>query len=193
MPLTAGDIRRAFAGATPPPPDQAPPPDPALVPAAVLCPVVERRSGLAVVLVRRSPALRRHAGQIGFPGGRVEASDRDTLAAALREAEEEIGLAPARVEPVGVLPRYRTGTGFEIWPHVGLVAAGFRPRPDGVEVVETLEPPLAFLLDPANRRRVDRNTGGRVRSTSTLCWRQHEIWGATAALLKAFADRVGAG
>ena len=159
-------------------------------PAAVLCPIVERRSGLFVHLVRRSETLRRHAGQISFPGGRIERDDRNSLAAALREAKEEIGLDAALVEPIGTLPLYRTGTGYEIRPHVGFVRADFVARPDGSEIVAAFEAPLSYLLDPRNRRIERRRIEGRLRSYYAITWEEHTIWGATAAMLKAFSDRV---
>ena len=162
-------------------------------PAAVLCPLVEREDGLFVHLVRRSENLRRHAGQISFPGGRIEREDRDSLAAALREAKEEIGLDADLVEPVGRLPLYRTGTGYEIRPHVAFVCAGFTPRPDGSEIAYAFEAPLAYLLDPRNRRIERRTVNGRLRSYYAIPWGEHTIWGATAAMLKSFADKVLAG
>ena len=159
-------------------------------PAAVLCPIVERQAGLFVHMVRRSEHLRRHAGQIGFPGGRIERQDRDSLAAALREAKEEIGLEASLVEPLGTLPLYRTGTGYEIRPHVAFVGSEFVARPDGQEIAAAFEAPLAYLLDPRNRWTEKRMVGGRLRSYFVIAWEEYTIWGATAAMLKAFADRV---
>ena len=158
--------------------------------AAVLCPIVERDSALLVILVRRSERLRLHAGQIAFPGGRVERGDRDSLAAALREAGEEISLQAPLVEPIGTLPAYRTGTGYEILPHVAFVNAAFAARPDGGEVEEAFEVPLAHLLDPRNLRLEQRRTGGRMRHYYAIDWNGRTIWGATAAILKSLADKV---
>ena len=159
-------------------------------PAAVLCPIVERPDGLFVHLVRRSAGLRRHAGQIAFPGGRIEREDPDSLAAALREAREEIGLESVQVEPVGELPLYRTGTGYVIRPHVAFVSSDFVARPDGLEIVEAFEAPLPYLLDPDNRRIERRKVGGHVRSYYAIHWSGHTIWGATASMLKSLADKV---
>lgn len=159
-------------------------------PAAVLIPVIERAAGLRVLLIRRSEALTVHAGQIGFPGGRIEQGDPHALGAALREAQEEVGLDPAQVTPAGTLARYRTGTGFEISPHVGFVPDDFVPVPDGREVAEVFEAPLGFLLDPSNRRRHSALYQGRRRWYYAIPWGRHFIWGATAGMLKMLADRI---
>ena len=158
-------------------------------PAAVLCPIVERAEGLAVILIRRSAELRVHAGQIGFPGGRIEAGDSDSLAAALREAEEEIGLPADLVTPAGRLESYRTGTGYEIVPHVGFVEDEFTAQPASWEVAATFEVPLGFLLDPRNRRRERFAILGGERWYDAIPYKGHYIWGATASILKSFADR----
>jgi len=159
-------------------------------PAAVLCPIAERTDGLVVHLVRRSRRLSRHAGQVAFPGGRIESGDRDSLDAALREAEEEIGLDPSMAEPVGCLPVYRTGTGFEIRTHVAFVPGSFVARPDGREIESAFTAPLGHLLDPANLRRMQPAEKGRVRSHYAVEWEGQVIWGATAALLKFLSDAV---
>lgn len=159
-------------------------------PAAVLIPVIERPAGLSVLLIRRSEALAVHAGQIGFPGGRIEKGDPHSLGAALREAQEEVGLDPALVTPVGTLPQYRTGTGFEIVPHVGFVPEDFVPVPDGGEVAEVFEAPLGFLLDPSNRQWHSALSQGRRRWYYAIPYEHHFIWGATAGILKTLADRI---
>ncbi len=122
-------------------------------PAAVLCGLVERHPGINVVLTRRTQHLARHAGQIAFPGGRADREDPSLLAAALREAEEEIGLRPDRVHVIGTLDQYLTSTGFRVTPFVGAIDPAWHPVPDPNEVEEVFEVPLDFLMDPANQAR----------------------------------------
>lgn len=160
--------------------------------AAVLCPVVEREDGLWVWMVRRGDHLRRHAGQIAFPGGKVEDEDSSPLAGALREAQEEIGIDPARVEVVGALAPYLTITGFLIIPFVGFVEAGFRPEPDGDEIAEAFQAPLDFLLDPEKILRQKREYAGRQRFYYAIPYNDRNIWGATAGMLKSLSERVQA-
>jgi len=132
--------------------------------AAVLIPLVVRESGLTVLLTQRADHLNDHAGQISFPGGRRESYDRDATATALREAKEEIGLTAERVEILGALPDYLTGTGFCVTPIVGLVHPPFTVQADAFEVAEIFEVPLAFLMSPANHQvRVFRREGGERR------------------------------
>jgi 8-oxo-dGTP pyrophosphatase MutT (NUDIX family) len=166
-------------------------PDRPLTLAAVLVPLVERPDGLTVLLTRRSDHLQDHAGQISFPGGRVEPGDADALATALREAEEEIGLARALVTPVGRLDTYVTRTGFEVTPVVGLVAPPSSLAPDPFEVAEVFEVPLAFILDPASRQRHSRIYAGKTRHFHVFPWRDYYIWGATAGMLVNLADLLG--
>lgn len=159
----------------------------ASTPAAVLVPIVDRGAenpaGLTVLLTLRAPHLKLHSGQVSFPGGRVDPQDASPEAAALREAQEEIGLDAARVELIGRLPDYRTGTGYRITPVVGVVSPPFELRPDPAEVSEVFEVPLAVLLDPANHRRDSREWQGRVRQFFVIAHERHYIWGATAAML----------
>lgn len=155
-----------------------------LVPAAVLVPLVQRPEGLRVVLTRRTDHLRAHAGQISFPGGRIEAGDACARAAALREAEEEIGLAPSQVEVLATLPRYRTGTGFVITPLAGLVAGQAVFHADPFEVAEVFEVPLAFALNPANHQPMEYETGGRQYLLYSILYGNYFIWGATAGMLR---------
>ena len=158
-------------------------PDPAaLTPAAVLVPLVLRES-LHVLLTRRTQHLRHHAGQVSFPGGRVESADRSPLAAALRESEEEIGLAPTQVEPLGVLDDYETVTGFLVTPIVALVSPKLRLRLDRFEVDEAFEVPLEFVLDPANHQVHARERDGVLRHFYVFEFQHHYIWGATAGML----------
>lgn len=164
------------------------PPGHPLTPAAVLVGLVERPQGPTVLLTQRTAHLTDHAGQISFPGGRIEPTDPDPLHAALREAEEEVGLPPTHVEPVGRLDTYITSTGFEITPIVGLVRAPFPLNPDPFEVAEVFEVPLGFVLDPANHQRRSREWKGRTRHFFVLPYENRYIWGATAAMLVNLAE-----
>lgn len=154
-----------------------------LRPAAVLVPLVERAEGFHVILTRRSEALRDHAGQISFPGGRIEADDPSPHMAALREAEEEIGVQPRQVEVIGELPLYRTGTGFLVHPVVGFVDPAAEPRRCPVEVAEVFEVPLAFVLDPTNHKPHEFHYEGQVHLLQAMPYGEYFIWGATAAIL----------
>ncbi|MSU89535.1 CoA pyrophosphatase [Rhodobacteraceae bacterium 2CG4] len=169
------------------------PPGRKLKPAAVLIALVERDDGPHVLLTRRSRRLKAHPGQIAFPGGRVDAGDASSWHAALREAQEEIGLEPALVAPLGAMPRHETVTGFDVEPHVGRVAPGFSVRAAEAEVAEVFEVPLAFLLDPVNYQVHERDWNGRRRRYYAVPWGPYYIWGATARILKALSDRVQAG
>lgn len=152
-------------------------------PACVLVPIVTRAQELTVLLTRRTAHLRRHSGQISFPGGGVEAGDAGAEGTALREAREEIGLDPARVEVLGRLPEYHTRTDFRVTPVVALVAPPFELRLDAQEVDEAFEVPLTFLLDPANHQRHAREFQGRQVPYFAIPYREYYIWGATAAML----------
>ena len=152
--------------------------------AAVLVPVVERDSGLTILLTRRTAHLRDHAGQISFPGGRVEPGDASPAHTALREAAEEIGLAADRVELLGNLDDHTTATGFRITPVVGLVHQPFELFPDAFEVDEVFELPLEHLFEPANLQRNRIFQSGRMHDYYAFPWRDHYIWGATASMLK---------
>lgn len=156
--------------------------------AAVLVPIVGRDEGLTVLLTRRSDSLPVHKGQISFPGGRVEQHDVDDVETALRETEEEIGLARAHVEVIGRLDTYTTRTGFEVTPVVGLVRPPFQLVPDPVEVAEIFEVPLDFVLDTANHERHSREWQETVRHFWVLPYQHHYIWGATAGMLVNLAD-----
>lgn len=161
-----------------------------LRPAAVLVGLVERGSGWQVLLTRRTETLRHHAGQVSFPGGRIEAADPGPVAAALREASEEVGLAPERAEPLGYLDPFATITGFHVFPVVARIAADFSPRIDPNEVAEAFEAPLDFLLDPRNARRLEMDVRGHRRSIIEFDYGGHRIWGATAAMLVNFRERL---
>jgi len=160
------------------------PPDAAQIPAAVLVPLIEREGGLTVMLTQRTAHLANHAGQISFPGGRLEDCDGgDAFVCALRETAEETGLAAAHVEVVGRLDDYVTGTGFRVVPVVGLVRPPFELNPDPFEVAEIFEVPLDFFLDPANHQRHSRIYEGRERAFYAMPWQERFIWGATAGML----------
>jgi 8-oxo-dGTP pyrophosphatase MutT (NUDIX family) len=162
----------------------------ALLPAAVLMPIVARAEP-TILFTRRTAHLARHAGQVSFPGGRVEDGDLSLVETALRETREETGIDAAFVTVAGFLDAYETGTGFAILPVVGFLAEGFALLPSPAEVEEVFEVPLAFLLDPANRRRDSREWQGRRREFYVFEYGSHYIWGATAAIVVNFCDRMG--
>jgi 8-oxo-dGTP pyrophosphatase MutT (NUDIX family) len=151
--------------------------------AAVLICLVERPGGPSVLLTQRTTHLRDHAGQISFPGGRVEPGDASIAATALREAKEEIGLDPAKVEIFGELASYDTATGFRIHPVVGWLRPPFALRPDPYEVDEVFELPLDFVIDPRNHRRQSFRRGPLTRTYYVLAYQNRFIWGATAGIL----------
>ncbi|MEO1687555.1 MAG: CoA pyrophosphatase [Pseudomonadota bacterium] len=157
--------------------------------AAVLCAVVDRGDGLRVILTRRADHLRLHAGQVAFPGGRRDAGDPSLRDAALREAWEEIGLRPSSVEVIGPIDGHETVTGFSVTPYVALAPPDFAPRPDAGEVAEVFEPPLSFLMDPANHVRDWREVDGRRRWFWSMPWEGRCIWGATARMLVGLSER----
>jgi 8-oxo-dGTP pyrophosphatase MutT (NUDIX family) len=161
-------------------------------PASVLIPLV-LRDELTVLLTQRTDHLNSHPGQISFPGGRAESLDADAVATALREAQEEIGLAAEHVDVLGCLPMYTTGTGFMVTPVVGLVDPRFALLLDPFEVAEVFEVPLSFLMNPANHQRHGIEVAGVQREFFSMPWqpadaaenRKHYfIWGATAAMLR---------
>ncbi len=158
-------------------------PEVPLVPAAVLVPIVARADGLTLLLTRRTDHLDKHAGQISFPGGRVEPGDATPDEAALRETREEIGLAADRFEILGCLDRYITRTGFSVTPLVGIVSPPMRLDPDPFEVAEIFEVPLDFVLDTSNHRRCRRRLAGREYEFYAIPWGDYFIWGATAGML----------
>jgi 8-oxo-dGTP pyrophosphatase MutT (NUDIX family) len=158
-------------------------PDWPLVPAAVLVAVVEHRDHLALLLTRRTDHLHDHAGQISFPGGRLEAHDPTPEHAALREAEEEVGLPPDRVELIGRLDTYVTRTGYRVTPCVGFVEAPYPVARDPFEVAEVFEVPLDFLLDPRNCRLESRIYEGETHQFYAMPYVGRYIWGATAGMI----------
>jgi 8-oxo-dGTP pyrophosphatase MutT (NUDIX family) len=158
-------------------------------PAAVLVPIV-LRPALTVFLTQRSHELKTHAGQISFPGGRMEPDDKSALDCALREAWEEVGLPATHVEPLGYLDSYRTGTGFQVVPVVGLVRPGFALALDAREVTDAFEVPLQFLMEPTNHKKDSREWHGRRRFFYAMAYGERYIWGATAGMLKNMQQRL---
>jgi len=198
--VTKADIRRVFQ-------DRLPGPDrgggrdrgdhelnPGMLPmgelraAAVLVPLVDRPQGLSIQLTQRTAHLKSHAGQIAFPGGRIDDGDADEVAAALREAEEEIGLDRSYVEPVGRLDRYVTRTGFTVTPVVALVEPGFTLTLNANEVDDAFEVPLDFILDRKNRQTESYDFQGVTRYFYVFRYDQRNIWGATAGMLVNLAE-----
>jgi 8-oxo-dGTP pyrophosphatase MutT (NUDIX family) len=161
----------------------------ALAAAAVLVAVVDRPEP-TVILTERPQTMRKHPGQISFPGGRIDPGDDGPIAAALREAEEEIGLPPAAVEVIGIADVYRTVTGFEVTPVIGVVPPGLPLVPHPGEVASMFEAPLHYLLDPARQETRTVEFRGRERCFYEIDWQGHRIWGATAAMLVNLTRRL---
>ena len=153
------------------------------VPAAVLVPLVERSTGLTVLLTERAQTLRDHAGQISFPGGRIEPDDKDAWHAALREAYEEIGLLSDWVEFAGYLPDHIVITGFRVTPVVGFVSPDYQVRIAEAEVHDVFEVPLEFILDAANHKSRQRTLAGLTIEVHDIPYGRRNIWGATAGML----------
>jgi len=187
-PIEAAAFRRELQSDRELNPGMASPPSTELRPAAVLVPLIDHSGGMSVLLTQRTAHLTAHAGQISFPGVRIEESDPDAIAAALREAEEEVGLPRDRVSVVGRLDTYLTGTGFEITPVVGIVAPPFPLSIDPFEVAEAFEVPLSFILDKRNHQRVERESGAHRRVFFVLPYQGRNIWGATAGIMVNLAE-----
>lgn len=200
-PLTANELRARFAGTQLPddPLDVVMPPgvsrwphgmqeklDEPLTPAGVLVPLIQRSGGLSVLLTQRASHLKHHAGQVSFPGGRMEARDDDIRAAALRETHEEVGIEPHHVDVIGYLRSMPTITGFAVTPVVGLVNNRVELVVDRTEVDYAFEVPLDHLLDDSNDRLVDREFEGRKFSLIEFHYDGERIWGATAYMLLEF-------
>ena len=158
--------------------------------AAVLVPVTEGGSEARVILTRRSASMRQHSGQVAFPGGSVDPEDGSAEIAAMREAEEEIGLDRRFVEPVGRLPVYLTTTGFRITPVLAVVQPGYSLTLNPDEVAAVFETPLSFLMDPANHRRESRVWEGLERHYFVMPYGEHNIWGVTAGIIRTMYERL---
>jgi 8-oxo-dGTP pyrophosphatase MutT (NUDIX family) len=158
-------------------------------PAAVLIGIVEREEPM-VLLTQRSAELNEHAGQIAFPGGKIDATDQSPLDAALREAEEEVGLDRSYVDPIGYLDLYGTGFGFRILPTVARVRPGFTLTINHSEVVDAFEVPLAFLMNPTNHQVHSKEFRGMERSYYAMPYAERYIWGATAGMLRVLYERI---
>jgi 8-oxo-dGTP pyrophosphatase MutT (NUDIX family) len=158
-------------------------------PAAVLAPIVARPDGPTVLLTQRASHLRSHSGQIAFPGGKIDEGETP-LAAALREAREEIGLPPGSIEPIGWLDPYLTGTGFRIMPLVGIIDPPFTLTVNAEEVEDVFETPLSFLMTGANHQRQSREWQGRLRHFYAIPYERRYIWGATAGIIRNLFERL---
>lgn len=187
-PLTRDQIveRLRHAAALPDDPDFARyqhPPEREVIPAAVLVPLINRPQGVTVLLTQRTAHLHDHAGQISFPGGRVDAGDADRIATALREAAEETGIPRGTVEILGALPEYDIPTGFRVTPVVGWIEPPVTLALDPFEVADVFEVPLSFFLDPANHERRSDEINQRRRNYYVMAYAGRNIWGATAGML----------
>jgi 8-oxo-dGTP pyrophosphatase MutT (NUDIX family) len=158
-------------------------------PAAVLVPIIDR-SEPTVLLTLRTAELASHAGQVAFPGGKIDLADESPVAAAMREAREETGLAPTLIEPIGYLDLYLTFSGFRILPTVALVKPDFTLVPNPKEVTEVFEVPLKFLMTPANHERKTRDWNGFARDYYAIPYQNRYIWGITAGILRNLYERV---
>lgn len=163
---------------------------PVLKRAAVLAPIVRRPEGFTMLLTQRTADMPTHAGQIAFPGGRIQAEDDGPVGAALRETFEEVGVAPDYVTPLGAIAPYETVTGFSVAPIVGYVEPGFTLRPDPREVADVFEAPMSFLMNPANHERHTRDWQGQSRAYYVMPFENRFIWGATAGMIKRLYERL---
>ncbi len=175
------DLNPDFGFATPPG---------GLRPASVLVGIVDREPGATVILTLRAEHLASHAGQVAFPGGRVDGQDASVVDTALREAREEIGLTPDFVTPLGLLDGYSTGTGYRIVPVLSVISPAFAPKADEREVADVFEVPLAFLMTAANHQRQSREWQGHLRHFYAMPYGERYIWGATAGILRMMYERL---
>ena len=160
------------------------------IPAAVLVLIIIRNDGLQVLLTKRNENLKHHAGQISFPGGRVDDSDRNVQHTALRETEEEVGLKPALIKIIGELDQYIVGTGYLVSPIIGVIEPPFELVKQEDEVAEIFEAPLDFLISPENFKRYSKNFNGKKHYHFAITWENHFIWGATAGMLRNLSHRL---
>jgi 8-oxo-dGTP pyrophosphatase MutT (NUDIX family) len=158
-------------------------------PAAVLVPVVDRPEPM-VLLTLRTAELATHAGQVAFPGGKIDPGDASPLAAALRETQEEVGLEPGKIEAIGYLDLYLTFSGFRILPAVARVSPDYQLALNPREVTEAFEVPLAFLMNEANHQRLTRDWKGIERPYFAMPFEQRHIWGVTAGILRNLYERI---
>lgn len=161
-----------------------------LIRAAVLVPIIIRDNGLHILLTKRNENLKNHAGQISFPGGRVDDTDRDAQHTALRETQEEIGLKPRLIKVIGELDQYVVGTGYLVNPFVGVIKPPFELIRQEDEVSEIFEVPLDFLINPANFTRYARMFNGETYYHHAITWENYFIWGATAGMLRNLSHRL---
>ncbi|MBS3961879.1 MAG: CoA pyrophosphatase [Sandarakinorhabdus sp.] len=159
------------------------------VPAAVLVPII-RSAEPRLLLTTRTAHMRNHPGQVAFPGGRIDIEDASPIAAALREAQEEIGLDPAHVDVIGISAPYHTGTGYSVLPVIGSIEPDFPFEPNPHEVADLFEVPLDFALDPVNHVLRQAEWKGRMRRFYVIEWKGRTIWGATAGMLVNLSARL---
>ncbi len=161
-----------------------------LKPAAVLLPLVERADGLQLLLTRRSPHLRHHAGQISFPGGRQDPDDRDLIHTALRETQEELGIVPAQIEVLGTLTPLNTVSQYDVLPVLGLVTADYQLTLSRDEVDQAFEVPLNHLLDPRHHIALTIPRADHLHTIYWIPWQHHFIWGATASMIRQLSRQL---
>lgn len=161
-----------------------------LKPAAVLIPILSRTEGATILLTQRTATLSSHAGQIAFPGGRADLEDGTVLSTALREAQEEVGLAPSKVHLLGKMNPYMTGSGYHITPVIGLIKPPVELIPSPDEVDEIFEVPMTFLMQGANYQRLEREWKGEKRQTYAIPYKTHYIWGVTAGILRTLYETL---
>lgn len=171
-------------------PEFRPKPLPDLRPAAVLVGLQDRGDDFGVLFTERPTTMPTHAGQVAFPGGKIDAADKSAADAALREAEEEVGVPRAQVRLIGQADPYETATGYLVSLFIGLLPPQFEPTPDPHEVAGVFETPLSFLMQPENHERHEKEWGGKLRSYYAMPHNGKYIWGATAGMIKALYDRL---
>jgi 8-oxo-dGTP pyrophosphatase MutT (NUDIX family) len=159
-------------------------------PAAVLVPIIPRETGATVLLTQRPDTMPTHPGQVAFPGGKVDEGDHDEVAAALREAEEEVGVRSSQVDLIGRSGEYFTGTAFRITPVIGVLPRDFEPIPDPTEVAEVFETPLEFLFKRANHKSGTAVWQGRTRHFTEMPWQGFRIWGVTAGIIRVLYETL---